>query len=71
MGIMSLDDFIELHQYENNDKCLDVCEKKFRVTDEEAKRIIKKLTGCENATEFQNIDIKKRDKLLKKFKLNF
>lgn len=49
--------------------CIDVEEKTMRrVTDEEAKRIIKKYSKCDNVTEFQALDIKSRDKYLKKFK---
>lgn len=48
--------------------CLDVEENKtIRVTDEEAKRIIKKYSKCENATEFQALEHKKRDKYIRSF----
>ena len=39
-----------------------------RVIDEEARKIIKKYSKCENATEFQALDLKSRDKYLRKFK---
>lgn len=49
--------------------CLDVEENKtIRVTDEEAKRIIKKYSKCENVTEFQTLEHKKRDKYIRIFK---
>lgn len=50
-------------------KCLDVEERTIkRVTDEEARKIIKKISKCENVTEFQALPIGKRDKYLKMFK---
>ena len=50
-------------------KDLSVEEKKtFRVTDEEAKRIIKKYSKCETATDFQLLDVKQRNKCIKTFK---
>lgn len=62
----------EFESYNNeivNANCLDVEEKKtIRVTDEEAKRIIKKYSKCENATEFQALEHKKRDKYIRIFK---
>ncbi|MBR3810090.1 MAG: transposase [Clostridia bacterium] len=49
--------------------CLDIEEQiTRRVTDEEARKIIKKYSKCENATEFQALDLKSRDKYLRKFK---
>ena len=42
--------------------------KVLRVTDEEAKRIIKKYSKCETTTDFQLLDVKERSKYIKKFK---
>ena len=39
-----------------------------RVTDEQARQIIKRITKCESAADFQTLDISKRDKFIKKFK---
>jgi len=49
---------------------LDITESRQRVTDEEAKKIMKRLSKCENSTEFQNLEVTKRNKLIKKFKSN-
>lgn len=56
------------HQQLNEGNCLKMTEKPFRVTDEEAKMIIKKLSRCDTTSEFQNIDIQKRNELLQQFK---
>ena len=62
-------DFEDYNNEIVNASCLDVEEKKiFRVTDEEAKRIIKKYSKCETTTDFQLLDVKKRNNCIKKFK---
>lgn len=61
--------FIEYNYEPTSVKCLDVEERASkRVTDEEARKIIKKISKCENVTEFQALPIGKRDKYLKMFK---
>lgn len=63
------EDFEEYNNEIINASCLDIEEKKvFRVTDEEAKRIIKKYSKCKTVTDFQLLDIKERNKCIKKFK---
>lgn len=37
-----------------------------RITDEEAKRIIKKASGCENTADFEALDIEKKEKCIKR-----
>ena len=68
LNMIGLDSFIEFHQYINNDICLDLSDRTFRVTDEEASKIIKKYSKCENITEFQALPVGKRDKYLRIFK---
>ncbi len=62
----------EFEDYNNeiiNSNCLDIENQPIkRVTDEEARRIIKKYSKCENVTDFQTLNIKERDKYIKKFK---
>ena len=59
---------IDFHKENEEKKCLDVEERPHRLTDEAAKRIIVKLSKCNNITEFQRLDTKKRDKLISEFK---
>ena len=61
-------EFIEFHKAENDDKCIEISDIQFRLTDEQAKKLIEKISQCDNATEFQKLDIKKRDNALKKLK---
>ena len=44
---------------------MDIGENNFRLTDDEAKTIIQKVSQCKNVVDFQNLAIDKRDKYLK------
>ena len=62
-------DFITFSNQKSFDKCLDIEEKSnFKVTDEQAQKIIEKYSKCKSVAEFQNLDIKIRNKYLSKFK---
>jgi len=52
------------------DKFLELEDKKFRLTDEQAKKVMAKISKCNSASEFQALDIKKRDKYIRAFKEN-
>lgn len=69
-SMIDINGYKEYHKEISSDKCLDITESRQRVTDEEAKKIMKRLSKCENSTEFQNLEITKRNKLIKKFKSN-
>ena len=64
---LSLDEFIELHKHESNEKCLDDIEI-VRLNDIDAQKIIKHISKCTNANEFQRLDIKTRDEYIKKLR---
>ena len=51
--IMSKEDFPEFNNEQNSDCCLDISETlRFKATDEQLKKEIQKLTGCNNIAEF-------------------
>lgn len=53
-GIISKEDFAEFNNQQNNDSCLDISEEvRFRLTDEQVKKEIYRLTKCENIAEMQ------------------
>ena len=60
-------DFIEFHNEINDDKCLDIIEVR-RINDEIAKGIIYKVSKCKNPSEFQALELCKRDKYIKTLK---
>ena len=67
--IIDKEQFIDFNNEKAFDKCLDVEDKPLiKVTDEQAQRIIEKYSKCKNVAEFQALDIKARDKCLKKFR---
>ena len=64
-------EFIRYNNEANFDKCLEIEDTpKIRVTDEQAKRIIKTVSKCENSTEFQSLDSKLRDEYIAILKQN-
>lgn len=60
LSILPMEQFLEYHAAESEDKCLEV-EDHYRLTDEDAKAIILKVSKCKNASEFQLLDCKKRN----------
>ena len=71
LSIISKDDFIAFNNEPSFDKCLEIEDNlPVKVTDEQAQKIIQKYSKCKNVAEFQVLDIKTRDKYLKKFKEN-
>ena len=68
-GYWSVSSFIEHHKQSIIVKCLDIEDKvTIRVTDEQARELIKKVSKCNNVTEFQMLDIPKRDKCLRELR---
>jgi len=67
--MISKEQFIVFNNEKNSDMCLDIDDKPLiKFTDEEAQKIIEKISKCRNVSEFQALDIKLRDKYLKKFR---
>ena len=64
-SIIPKDQLIEYHKEENNDNCLDVVES-LRLTDNEANELIVKIAKCKNVSEFQLLEIKKRNSCIHK-----
>jgi len=58
-------DLIDYHKQLGQEKCLDISESPtIRLTDEQAKADMVKLTGCESAAEFQKLTPPERDKAI-------
>ena len=69
MQLTTLDEFIGLNYEDVQTRCFDIDDKVIAcVTDEQAKALIKKIAKCDNASDFQSLDIKTRDKYLKKLR---
>ncbi len=67
-SMINKESFIEFNNEANNDICLDIDEQKFRLSDNDAREIIRKVSKCENATEFQALEQNARDKYICKLK---
>lgn len=69
LKLATIEEFIGLNNETVANSCMDVSEKVIkRVTDEQAKNLIRKYTSCENVAQFQSLDVKTRDKYLKKLR---
>ncbi len=69
LDIMPLDEFTAFNHEENTDKCLEIEEKEVvRLTDEQARVIIKLCSGCSSATEFQALPKAEQEKNIEELK---
>lgn len=69
LQLATLDEFIGLNHEAVDTPCLDISAKAItRVTDEQARALIKKIAKCDNASDFQNLDVVTRDKYLKRLR---
>lgn len=71
LSIIPIELFENFNSQSTNDKCLEIEDKPIvRVTDEQAQKIIYKYSKCKSVAEFENLNIKQRDKCLIKFREN-
>lgn len=69
MQFCTVEEFVGLNHERLEMDCMDISDKIItRVTDEKAKELIRKIAKCESTSEFQKLDIPKRDRYLKKLK---
>ena len=68
LGMMSIEQFVDFHSYEDMNSHLEMEEQRIRLTDEEAQRIIRKYSGCNSADEFQTLPHNKQRELIAFFK---
>ena len=60
--------FLEFNNENNEDSCLDLTEAQFRLTEKDAKTIMKKVSGCDSTAEFEQLESKTRDAYISKLK---
>ena len=69
LRLVTLDEFVGLNNEVIDTRCLEIADKAItRVTDEQARVLIKKIAKCDNVSDFQNLDPVTRDKCLKKLR---
>ena len=66
LGIINKEQFIEFNNEFNDDICLDIRDNDFRLTDDEALKIIWKICKCKSASDFQKFDKVKRNYYIEK-----
>ena len=67
-SMVSCDDFFRFNCEKNDDQCMDIDDEKPRMNDSRAAKIMHKLSGCRNVTEFQALVAKVRDEMLCKMR---
>lgn len=68
LNMMSRQQFKEFHSEVSRGHYLDIRERPVRLTDEQAKEIIRKISKCKNTTEFQLLEIKTRNFYIEKLR---
>ena len=68
LSIMNKEQLEEFHSEVSEDIYLDITEGAFRLTDEQAREIISKVSKCRNASEFQLLENKVRNNYIKELK---
>ena len=69
-SIINREEFILFNNEKNDDKCLEIGGKGYRLNDSDARAIIRKITKCSNATEFQSLENETRDKYIVELRKN-
>jgi len=65
-GMMGAEEFRNFHSTPGKEECLDVRESaKQHATDEQATALMRSLTGCQNASQYQSLTVEKRDEGLR------
>ena len=65
-GMMGVEEFKRFHSTPGKEVCLDIRENtKQYITDEQATALMRRLTGCQNASEYQSLAVGKRDEGLR------
>ncbi len=65
-GIIEKEQFIKFNNEINDDVCLDIRDNDFRLTDDEAMKIIWKICRCKSVSDFQKLDRVKRNYYIEK-----
>lgn len=67
LSMLPKDQFVEFNSQKNEDQCLEIANPVRRaVTDEQAKKIIEKISHCRTITEFQELDAKSKERFIPK-----
>lgn len=63
------EELLAFHKQLGNENCLNIADKlRIRITDEQARDAVKKISGCDNVAEFQKLTPINRDKAILKLR---
>lgn len=63
--LVDREEMLAFHRQLGNENCLDITDKpRIRITDEQAREAVKKISGCDNVVEFQKLTPINRDKTI-------
>ena len=66
LSLMDKKDFEAFHAASREDRCMEISEsEKKRITDEQAKKLIVAVSGCQNAAAFQKLPTARRDSAIR------
>ena len=69
--LIEREDLLAFHNQMGKENCLDIAEKpQIRITDEQAKEALKRVTGSDSAAEFQKLTPINRDKAIARLREN-
>ena len=68
LNMMNKEQLSEYHSEVDENVYLEMTERTFRLTDEQAKEIIIKVSKCKNTSEFQHLEIKSRNNCIEKLR---
>ena len=68
LSLLTNEQFISFNNKVNEDCCLDIDELKFRISDNDARKIIKEVSNCNDASEFLVLETAERDSYIEKLK---
>lgn len=68
LSMIDKDAFVEFHQEMNDVKFLDIDEQDARLSDKDAREIIKSVSNCDSSSEFQALTTKERDRCIGELK---
>ena len=67
--LIDREELLVFHKQLGNENCLDIADKlRIRITDEQARDAVKKISGCDNVAEFQKLTPINRDKAILKLR---
>jgi putative transposase len=68
LGMMDRDEFVNFHNQQDDGSFLDISDSRFRMTDAEAKIVIKEVSGAENTNDFLSLSIVEQNIFIKELK---